>query len=63
MEPHISQIRVRRDALGLSQAQLAVAAGLSVSTVSLAEKHGPSPRVAAALAGALYCQPEDLKPR
>jgi transcriptional regulator with XRE-family HTH domain len=60
MEPQVSPIRIRRDALGLSQAELAVAAGLAVSTVHLAERHGPSPRVAFLLAGVLGCAPDDI---
>jgi DNA-binding XRE family transcriptional regulator len=56
-------VRVRRQALGMSQAELAVAAGLGAHTIYLAEKYGPSQRVAASLAGALYCTPSDLLPK
>ncbi len=58
-----SPIAVRRRRLNLSQVDLSVRAGLSVSSVSLAERTGYLTRATAAkLARALGCPVEELLP-
>jgi transcriptional regulator with XRE-family HTH domain len=58
-----ARLRRARQRLGLSQVDLAVAAGCSLNTVSLAERSGYfTERMAAKFAAALQCKPEDLLP-
>jgi transcriptional regulator with XRE-family HTH domain len=59
-----SPLVVFRVAKGLTQAQLAAAAGISTETVSNIERgvYRPLPLTARALAGALGCEPEELVP-
>lgn len=55
-------VRSARQAAGLTQAQLAVKANVSPSTVSLAERAGLLTRpIAEKLAAVLGCTPEELR--
>lgn len=58
----VSPLRVHRVASGLTQAELAKAAGVAPETISNAERgrHRPRGLTARALAAALGCQPEEL---
>ncbi|MGO9246600.1 MAG: helix-turn-helix transcriptional regulator [Verrucomicrobiia bacterium] len=60
-----NRLRERRIAKGLSQIGLAAAAGVSISTVSRAERWGfdVSESTAKRLASALQCRVEDIFPR
>jgi len=52
-----------RERLGLTQLQLAVKAGCSIQTISIAERTGHlTPTSAAKLARALECRAEELRP-
>ena len=56
-----NRVRAIRIALGLSQAQLAAATGLSVNSIcSIENGQGPSVRHALLIAKVLKCQVEDL---
>jgi transcriptional regulator with XRE-family HTH domain len=62
--PKLSPIAERRKALGINRETLAVRAGLSLSTIYLAERAGlVTDATAARLAPVLGCAPSDLLQR